>query len=327
MPRADAAGPAGALLSRGRRGARGAVPAGFLFLFWLLLLWPPGTGWAAAPAAGDTASGPSAIAISRGRYLVEAGGCAACHTDAKDHGQPFAGGRALKTPFGTFYTPNITPDRATGIGGWSDAQFLRALKQGIAPDGSYYYPAFPYPSFTRIRAADALDIKAYLFSLPPVRHENRPHDLRFPFSLRPLLVFWRLLYFHPGDFHPDPARSAAWNRGAYLVIALGHCGECHTPRTFLGGMKPALFLAGTNKGPEGEIVPNLTPDRGTGLGDWGQDDIVTLLKTGMKPDFDNVQGAMTEVIRGGLGQLDDSDLAAIATYLHALPPIRHKVGH
>lgn len=277
-------------------------------------------------SAGAAAPAESSL-VARGQYLVEAAGCTACHTDVKGHGAPFAGGRALKTAFGTFYPPNLTPDRKTGIGSWSDAEFLRALKQGIAPDGSYYYPAFPFTSFSHMSDADALAIKAYLFSLKPVDRPNHPQEVKFPFSIRPLLFFWRLLYFHPAPFRPDPAHSAAWNRGAYLVTALSHCGECHTPRNFLGGSESSLYLAGTEDGPDGEIVPNITPDSATGIGDWSESDIVTLLKTGMKPDFDNVQGAMAETIRDGLGQLRESDLEAIATYIHTLPPIRHKVGH
>jgi mono/diheme cytochrome c family protein len=254
-------------------------------------------------------------AVQRGAYLVHAGGCVSCHTEPG--GAPFAGGRALGTPFGTFFSPNITPDAETGIGRWTDAQFQRALRQGRRPDGASYFPVFPYPSFTNITDADALAIKAYLFSLPPVRQENRAHDVAFPFSWRLLQTGWRLLFFREGPFRADASRDAVYNRGAYLVTALGHCGECHTPRNVLGAMKPSLALAGTRDGPDGQAVPNITPDRTTGIGDWDGADIVTLLKTGRTPEQSAVKGAMREVVQDGLKMLSDADLQAIAVYLLA----------
>jgi len=178
---------------------------------------------AAAAAANEDA-------VTRGEYLVRAGGCFSCHTAAG--GKKLAGGRAFSTPFGTFYSPNITPDPETGIGRWTDAQFLRALREGVRPDGANYFPVFPYPSFTGITDSDALAIKAYLFSLPPVHRENLTHDVRFPFSWRFLQTGWKLLFFTPGPFQPAPDRSVSYNRGAYRVTALAHCGECHTPRNF-----------------------------------------------------------------------------------------------
>jgi mono/diheme cytochrome c family protein len=263
-------------------------------------------------------------AVERGEYLVRAGGCASCHTSAGD--QPFVGGRPLATPFGTFYSPNITPDPETGIGGWTDAQFLRALRDGLRPDGANYFPVFPYPSFTGISDSDALAIKAYLFSLPPVRRENRPHEVWFPFSWRFLQAGWKLLFFTKGPFEPSPERSAAYNRGAYLVTALAHCGECHTPRNLLGAMRPSMRLAGTREGPDGQLVPNITPDPGTGIGKWEREDIVELLRTGNTPEQSKVKGAMREAIADGLKYLNDADLAAIADYLFAQPPIVHDVS-
>ena len=183
----------------------------------------------AIPAAGEE------DAVTRGEYLVRAGGCFSCHT--APGGQKLAGGRALATPFGTFYSPNITPDPETGIGRWTDAQFLRALREGVRPDGANYFPVFPYPSFTGMTDDDALAIKAYLFSLPPMRQQNRAHDVPFPFSWRFLQTGWKLLFFTPGPFQSAPDRSVAYNRGAYLVTALAHCGECHTPRTLLGAAR------------------------------------------------------------------------------------------
>jgi mono/diheme cytochrome c family protein len=262
-------------------------------------------------------------ASRRGEYLVRAGGCFSCHTAAG--GQPLAGGRALATPFGTFYSPNITPDPDTGIGRWTDAQFLRALREGVRPDGANYFPVFPYPSFTGITDGDALAIKAYLFSVPPVRQQNRAHDIGFPFSWRFLQTGWKLLFFTPGPFQPVPERSTAYNRGAYLATALAHCGECHTPRNILGAMRSSLRLAGTPDGPDGQLVPNITPDPGTGIGKWEKADVVELLKTGTTPEQSKVKGAMRETIQDGLKYLSDADLEAIADYLFAQPSIVHDV--
>jgi len=258
--------------------------------------------------------------IARGAYLGVAAGCAGCHTDAKNSGRPYAGGRALTTPFGTFYAPNITPDPDTGIGRWSDAQFLNALREGVRPDGSNYYPVFPYPSFTKITDEDARAIKAYLFSQPAVRQSNRAHDVAFPFSWRFLLNGWKLLFFNPGRFQPAPERGEASNRGAYLVTALAHCGECHTPRNWFGASEPSRFLAGTSHGPDGKAVPNITPDAKTGIGNWSDDDIVSLLKDGQTPDFDFVGGAMAEVVRD-TARLTDADRRAIAVFLHSVPAV------
>ena len=236
-----------------------------------------------------------------------------------------AGGRALATPFGTFYSPNLTPDVDTGIGGWTDAQFLRALRKGIRPDGSDYFPVFPYPSFTGITTSDALAIKAYLFSRPAVRHPNRAHDVAFPFSWRFLQSGWRLLFFKPGPFPPSPDPSVDYNRGAYLVTALSHCGECHTPRNALGAMRPSLWLAGTPDGPDGQVVPNITPDPATGIGEWQKSDLIELLKTGTTPEQTTVKGAMREAIADGLKYLSDDDRAATADYLFAQRPIVHEI--
>jgi mono/diheme cytochrome c family protein len=274
-----------------------------------------------APAA---LAGAEQEMTTRGEYLVRAGGCFSCHTAIG--GQKLAGGRALATPFGTFYSPNITPDPETGIGRWTDAQFLRALREGVRPDGANYFPVFPYPSFTGITDSDALAIKAYLFSLPAVRQQNRPHDLPFPFSWRFLQTGWKLLFFIRGPFKSVPERSAAYNRGAYLATALAHCGECHTPRNFLGAMKSGRRLAGTLDGPDGQLVPNITPDPGTGIGKWEKSEVVDLLKTGITPEQSKVKGAMRETIEDGLKFLSDDDLEAIADYLFAQPAFVHDVA-
>jgi mono/diheme cytochrome c family protein len=262
--------------------------------------------------------------VTRGEYLLRAGGCFSCHT--APGGQKMAGGRALATPFGTFYSPNITPDPETGIGRWTDAQFLRALREGVRPDGANYFPVFPYPSFTGIADSDALAIKAYLFSLPAVRQQNRPHDVPFPFSWRFLQTGWKLLFFTPGPFQPASERSLAYNRGGYLVTALAHCGECHTPRNFLGAMRSDQRLAGTPDGPDGQIVPNITPDPATGIGKWDKNDVIELLKTGTTPEQSRIKGAMREVVEDGLKYLNDGDLEAIADYLFAQPAIVHDVA-
>jgi len=206
-------------------------------------------------------------AIEHGEYLVRAGGCISCHTATG--GQPFAGGRALATPFGTFYSPNITPDPETGIGRWTDAQFLRALREGVRPDGANYFPVFPYPSFTGISDGDALAIKAYLFSRPPVHQENKPHDVGWPFSWRPLQTGWKFLFFAPGPFQPSSEHGAAYNRGAYLVTALSHCGECHTPRNMFGVQcGPACHSRGRPMGRTGSLfrTSHPTPARGSANG-------------------------------------------------------------
>jgi mono/diheme cytochrome c family protein len=286
-----------------------------------------GTIRAALAAACLLAAAPVRAAdpdeIDRGAYLANAAGCEACHTDRERGGQPYAGGRALATPFGTFYSPNITPDPETGIGRWSDEQFLRALRDGVRPDGANYFPVFPYPSFTKITDADARAIKTYLFSLPAVRQANRAHDISFPVSWRFLQDGWKLLFFSPGPFRPEPGRSEAYNRGAYLVTALAHCGECHTPRNWFGATEPDRFLAGNPDGPDGKKVPNITPDRETGIGNWSEDDIIGVLTDGHTPDFDKVGGAMAEVVKS-TARLAEEDRQAIVVYLKSLPAIRSK---
>jgi mono/diheme cytochrome c family protein len=258
--------------------------------------------------------------VARGAYLANAADCEACHTDKEHQGEPYTGGRALATPFGTFYSPNITPDPETGIGSWSEAQFLRALRDGVRPDGANYFPVFPYPSFTKITDEDARAIRAYLFSLPAVRQTNRTHDVPFPLSWRFLHNGWKLLFFTPGPFRPAPERSEAYNRGAYLVTALAHCGECHTPRNWLGAMESDRFLAGNPNGPDGKKVPNITPDHKTGIGNWSEDDIVGVLTDGHTPEFDFVSGAMAEVVKS-TSRLTDADRRAIAFYLRSIPAI------
>jgi mono/diheme cytochrome c family protein len=253
----------------------------------------------------------------RGEYLSKAGGCVGCHTEAKQGALPYAGGRALKTPFGTFYGPNITPHPQAGIGGWSEADFARAMREGRRPDGAHYFPAFPYPSFTRITDADVRDLWAYLRSLAPSSRPSQPHDLGFLYRWRFLVGPWKWLYFTPGPFRSDPNRTPMLNRGAYLVDALGHCGECHTPRNWLGGPRQKRYLAGA-KTPDGKTTSNLTPTR---LKNWSDAELKEFLASGMTPDGDVVGETMGEVIRNTTSQLMPSDLDALVAYLRSLPPL------
>lgn len=271
------------------------------------------------------APGQDPDAIRRGEYVLRASGGCACHTDAAGESVSFSGGRAIKTPFGTISGTNITPDEETGIGRWSDEDFLRAMREGMSPEGELYYPVFPYTSFTRMTDGDLLDLKAYLFSLPPVKKENREPDFGFPYNSRTSVRVWRGLHFEPRRFAPVPARSDEWNRGAYLVEAVAHCGECHTPRTFLGAVNEDLRYAGSVEGPEGELAPNITPDEKTGIGSWSTTDIAWFLQTNLLPDGDGTQGLMAEVIDKGYRHMEESDLKAIAVYLKSLPPIENEV--
>jgi len=261
----------------------------------------------------------------RGKYLFDAAGCLGCHTDTKNKGLPLTGGRAFKTSFGTFYSPNITPDRKTGIGDWTDDDFVRAIRNGVSPDKEHYYPVFPYASYTGMALDDILDLKAYLVSTPAVNKPNRAHDLEFPFSWRFMMTGWKLLFFRTGPFEPDPTRSAEWNRGAYLVEALGHCAECHTARNRFGGLERDMWLAGTKTGPEGGMVPNITPDKATGIGTWTNTDLANALKIGMLPDGDFVGEGMAEFVENSGSRLNDSDIKAIGVHLKALPPINNAV--
>jgi mono/diheme cytochrome c family protein len=282
-------------------------------------------GIAAALLMAHQVHAADAQAISRGAYLFRVAGCLGCHTDVKNKGTPLAGGRALATPFGTFYGPNITAHPKEGIGGWSDEDFVRALRQGISPEGHNYFPVFPYPSFTGLSDADILAIKAYIFSLPTADRVNRPHEIDFPFGWRFLMTFWKWINFSEGPMAPDPKQSETWNRGAYLVQAVAHCGECHTPRDSLGALDAAMAYAGTLDGPDGEAVPNITPHPETGIGRWSDGDLRYLFRTSLLPDGDSVGGSMAEVVDDGTSHLSDGDLAAMITYLKALPPIHNKI--
>lgn len=261
----------------------------------------------ALPAYGATAADNL---IARGEYLTAAAGCVSCHTDTEHEGHPFAGGYPLETPFGTFYTPNITPDMQTGIGGWTDAMFVAAIKDGVAPDGSHYYPAFPYPSYAGMTDEDALAIKAYLDSLAPVTGKTLPDDLRWFVPGRWAINLWKPL-FAPWQY---PETAAEHARGAYLVRHLGHCGECHTPRNRAGALKLSLDLAGSPKDSAGRSAPAISPAglRETG---WSEVDLEFFLEIGMLPDGDFAGGSMTAVIDHNTSKLSPADRTAIARYL------------
>jgi mono/diheme cytochrome c family protein len=271
---------------------------------------------AAAIALALAAAAGAALAqgdAKRGLYLSKAAGCLGCHTEAVEKAPAYAGGRALKTPFGVFYGPNITPHPEAGIGRWTEAQFMRAMRHGERPDGSHYYAAFPYPSFTRISNSDLRDLWAYLRTVPPHAKASQPHSLHLPFRWRALLAPWKWLFFRPGAFEADPKQTPVLNRGAYLVQALGHCGECHTPRNLLGGPKRDHFLAGAK-----DVAPNLTPTR---LKKWSDGELKEFLASGFTPDGDMAAETMAEVIQNTTSQLTPADTEALIAYLRSLPPL------
>ena len=270
------------------------------------------------------ATSPLSAEPSRGEYVMKLAGCADCHTDTKNKGQPLAGGRTLKTPFGTFFSPNITMDKSTGIGDWTESQFLRAMQHGQAADGTLYYPAFPYPAYTKMTPDDLTALWQHLREQAPVNRLNKPHDLKFPFNYRFLLWPWRWLYFRTGEQAKVADKDDAWHRGRYILEALSHCGECHTPRNLLGGLDKKMHLAGTTDGPGG-LVPNITPEKETGIGRWSADDLETFFSMGMLPDGDFAGGEMAAVL-DNTGALSPTDLNALVSYLQALPPVKHKLS-
>jgi mono/diheme cytochrome c family protein len=248
--------------------------------------------------------------VTHGRALATAGDCVACHT--APGGTPFAGGLALKTPFGVIMTPNITPDDATGIGRWSKDMFARALHEGRRPNGTYLYPAFPYPYYTKVTRADTDAIYDYLRALAPVSNTVNRNSLPFPFNIRTAMLGWNALFFRPGTFAQNPQRSETFNRGAYLVEGLGHCGACHTPLNALGANKADRFLQGNNI--DDWTAPNITNDAQVGLGKWSVDEIVQYLRTGQNSTT-FASGPMKEVVEKSTSKMPDTDLAAIAVYL------------
>jgi mono/diheme cytochrome c family protein len=257
--------------------------------------------------------------IENGRLLFYAGGCTSCHaTPNQDDRTRLGGGYALKSPFGTFHVPNISPHRQDGIGAWGPADFVRAMREGVSPDGRHYYPAFPYPSYQRMPATDLVDLFAFMQTLPAVEGRAPDHDLPFPYNLRRGVGLWKLAFLDGQVFAPDPGRAESWNRGAYLVQGPGHCAECHSERNAAGAIIEERRYAG-GPDPEGRgIVPNITPHP-TGIGGWSAEDLALMLKTGETPNFVNVSGPMASVVRN-TAQLPDADRVAIGEFLLSLPP-------
>jgi len=278
--------------------------------FWFITM--PAT----VPASALTAYTPN---LANGERMFHAGGCASCHAMPKQEDKTrLGGGLALKSPFGTFFTPNISPDRKDGIGDWSEANFVTAMWKGTSPDGSHYYPAFPYTSYQHMKLEDLRDLFAYLKTLPAVEGTSHDHDLPFYLKLRRLLGGWKFLFLDGQPFKPDPAKPEESNRGAYLVNGPGHCAECHSPRNLLGAIIARQRFAG-GPDPEGGDgwVPNITP---AGIGDYSQRDIERILETGDMPNGDSVGGAMAAVV-SEISKLSAEDRAAIAAYVKSLPPV------
>jgi len=273
----------------------------------------------AASSALALAQGPAAAPsdiVKRGEYLARAGDCIACHTQPGD--KLFAGGRAMPTPFGTLYSPNITPDNETGVGQWTADEFYRMMHTGRSRDGSLLYPAMPYGAYTKVTRVDSDAIFAYLRSVPTVHQPNRPHELRFPYNNRELLLGWRTLYFREGEYQAEPTRSVEWNRGAYLVQGLGHCSMCHTAINALGGSSESRAFEGGLIPMQDWYAPSLTSNKEAGLGDWSIADISDLLQKGVS-NRGAVYGPMAEVVYDSLQYLSDDDVRAMAVYLKSLP--------
>lgn len=257
--------------------------------------------------------------LANGETMFTIGGCVSCHkTPGQTDRLKLGGGLGLASPFGTFYAPNISSDPANGLGGWSEIEFVNALMRGVGRHGEHLFPALPYTSYQHMKVEDVRDLWAYLKTVPAVAEPSKPHAVGFPFNIRRSLGGWKLLFVDQKPFVPDPAKSAQWNRGAYLVEGPGHCSECHSPRNVIGGIKSAERYAG-GADPEGKgWVPNITP-HADGIGSWKEADIAEFLKTGMTPEFDSAGGSMAEVIEN-TSRLTDEDRAAMANYLASLPP-------
>lgn len=253
--------------------------------------------------------------IERGRYIATAADCAACHT--RPGGKPFAGGVALQTPFGTLVGSNITPDPEAGIGSWTDDEFVSALRNGTGRGGIRLYPAMPYPSYTKMTREDALAIRAYLQTIDLAPDKIKSNQLPFPFNIRSTMIVWNAINFTPGWLAPDPSNSAQWNRGRYLVDALGHCGACHTPKNIMGAEENSAYLQGSAL--QGWYAPNITDDTRTGIGGWSVKDIVAYLKTGANR-YTLASGGMGEEVVNSSSRMTDDDLEAIAVYLLSLKP-------
>jgi len=288
-------------------------PFSFLFSYLPLslcvalgLLWVPNV------SAGDL--------VQQGEYIFKLAGCQGCHTDTEHKGARLAGGRALATPFGTFYPPNLTPDSDTGLGKWTEEDFVRALSRGVGPSGQAYFPVFPYTSYTHMSREDMHALWTYLRTVPAVAQPNRSHDLAWYLN-RMASWGWQLVFFSP-----DSGQSPIKNRGEYIATAMAHCQECHTPRNIFGVLKHQMAYAGTLEGPEGATVPNITTDPKTGISGWSRTDLVDFFKEGALPDGDFAGGLMVEVIDNGLKYLNKEDVEALAGYIGTLPPISNAIS-
>ena len=267
-----------------------------------------------ASSFGPAEAERSAETIARGKALATAADCASCHT--ADPAKPFAGGKRIDTPFGVIFSPNLTPDRETGLGAWSDDDFYRALRYGVAPDGSRYYPAFPYPNFTKLTREDLLAIRAYLATLAPFRNTRPPPQLYWPLNHRVVMRAWNFLFFRPGILEPDQQKSAEWNRGAYLVKGVAHCGGCHTPKNIAAAEKRGHAYGGGWI--DGWFAPRLDSAPRSGLTSWSVEDIVEYLQSG-RNGKSHADGPMAEVVLHSTSVMSDADLRAIAVYLKDLP--------
>jgi len=257
---------------------------------------------------------PTPEDIARGKALTDAGDCASCHT--ADAAKPFAGGKPIDTPFGVIYAPNLTPDRETGLGAWSDDEFYRALRFGVARDGARYYPAFPYPNFTKLTRQDIFAIRAYLATLTPIQHAPRAPELHWPFNYRVVMRGWNWLFFKPGILMPDQQKSAEWNRGRYLVEGVGHCGACHTPKNMFGADRRGQAYGGGRVA--GMFAPRLDGAARSGLKSWSVEDITEYLQSGRNAKS-HAGELMSEVVVNSTSKMSDADIRAIAVYLKDLP--------
>ena len=300
------------LITVGAIGVVGAISSACFFF------WP-----ASIEALQATNAQPTGSAlVAKGEYLTKAADCAACHT--APGGKPFAGGRAFKLPFGTIYSTNITPDQETGIGRWSDAQFVRALHRGIGRNGEDLYPAFPYTAYALLSTDDVLAIRAYLSTLRPVTARNADNTLVFPFNQRYVLRAWKLLFMPTRRWEPSAAHDAAWNRGSYLAEALAHCGDCHTPRNLMFATKSSRKYAGAVV--DGWKAYNITSDNETGIGAWSEAEIEQYLSSGHAPAHGSAGGGMAEAIDLSLRHLSSEDIAALTRYLRTVPAQRSELA-
>lgn len=270
-----------------------------------MIAWPIGNSERLDASGGDA---------KRGAYLARMSGCIACHTNSKEGGPPLAGGLALKTDFGTFYTPNLTTDQKEGMGDWTVEDFAKAVRQGVSPDGEPYYPAFPFPFYSKFSDQDIADLWAAFQTVPANSLPSKPHELAFPFNFRDGLKLWRSAYVDLEPFEPDPARSDKWNRGKYIVRGAAHCGACHTPRNFAGARQAEFALHGAKGLPDGGKSPPITT-KALKEGGWTVNNLAYALRTGVMPDGDAFGGSMGEVVRDGTQYLTQQDREAIATFL------------